>query len=203
MGPKGRFFSGSAADFQRDQLGFYESCAREYGDFVQTRLGPVRMLLVFHPDAIEELLVTRNRDFTKSLGLRRLRPLVGDGLFLSEGDTWLRQRRLVQPAFHRQRLSGYGDVMTAFTQRHMAGWKDGSVIDVQAEMMALIPWSEVALIFGVTWGVVKRAIRWVVEYGLVHRDLGRVTAIGVDEIAVWKGHKYLTVVYQIDQGSRR
>ncbi len=136
-GPKGRFFFGSAADFKRDQLGFYESCAREYGDFVQTRLGPVRMLLVYHPDAIEELLVTRNRDFTKSLGLRRLRPLVGDGLFLSEGDTWLRQRRLVQPAFHRQRLAGYGDVMTAFTQRHVAGWKDGSVVDMQAEMMAL------------------------------------------------------------------
>src|SRR5712691_3357202 len=106
MGPKGRFFSGSAADFQRDQLGFYVSCAREYGDFIQTRLGPFRMLLIYHPDAIEELLVTRNRDFTKSLGVRRLRPLVGDGLFLSEGDTWLRQRRLVQPAFHRQRLSG-------------------------------------------------------------------------------------------------
>ena len=55
-GPKGRFFFGSAADFKRDQLGFYESCAREYGDFVQTRLGPVRMLLIYHPDAIEELL---------------------------------------------------------------------------------------------------------------------------------------------------
>ena len=129
-GPKGRFFLGSAADFKREQLGFYQSCAREYGDLVQTRLGPVRMLLIYHPDAIEELLVTRNRDFTKSLGLRRLRPLVGDGLFLSEGDTWLRQRRLVQPAFHRQRLAGYGDVMTAFTQRHVAGWKDGSVIDM-------------------------------------------------------------------------
>lgn len=95
------------------------------------------MLLIYHPDAIEELLVTRNRDFIKSLGVRRLRPLVGDGLFLSEGDTWLRQRRLVQPAFHRQRLAGYGDVMTAFTQRHVAGWKDGSEIDMHAEMMAL------------------------------------------------------------------
>ena len=66
-----------------------------------------------------------------------------------------------------------------------------------------VSWSEVALIFGTNWGVVNRAIRWVVEYGLAHRDLGGVTAIGVDEIAVWKGHKYLTVVYQIDQGRRR
>jgi len=66
-----------------------------------------------------------------------------------------------------------------------------------------VSWRAVALIFGVTWGVVNRAIRWVVEYGLLHRDRGRVTAIGVDDIAVWQGHKYLTLVDQIDQGSRR
>jgi transposase len=66
-----------------------------------------------------------------------------------------------------------------------------------------LPWSEVAQIFGTNWGVVYRAITWVVEYGLVHRSLDNVTAIGIDEIAVWAGHKYLTVVYQIDAGCRR
>lgn len=66
-----------------------------------------------------------------------------------------------------------------------------------------LPWSEVARIFGTNWGVVYRAIRWVVDYGLAHRSLDGVQAIGIDEIAVWKGHKYLTVVYQIDQGTRR
>jgi cytochrome P450 len=136
-GPKGGYFSGSAAAFRRDQLGLYESCAREYGDVVQTRLGPYRVLLLYHPEAIEELLVTRSRDFVKSPGLQLLRPLLGDGLFLSEGDTWLRQRRLVQPAFHRQRVAGYGDVMTAFTARHVAGWKDGDTVEVYGEMMAL------------------------------------------------------------------
>jgi len=65
------------------------------------------------------------------------------------------------------------------------------------------PWSEVGQIFGTTWGVVHRAVRWVVDYGLAHRALDGIKAIGVDEIAVWTGHKYLTVVYQIDQGSRR
>jgi len=136
-GPKGRFFFGSAADFQRDQLGFYVSCAREYGDVVETRMGPYRVLLIYHPDAIEEVLVTRSRDFVKSPGIRLLRPLIGDGLVLAEGESWLRQRRLLQPAFHRQRVAGYGDVMTAFTERHVAGWKAGGVIDVHAEMMAL------------------------------------------------------------------
>jgi transposase len=66
-----------------------------------------------------------------------------------------------------------------------------------------LSWSEVATIFGTSWGVVYRSIQWVVAYGLAHRSLEGVHAIGVDEIAVWTGHKYLTVVYQIDQGARR
>ena len=113
-GPRGGFVFGSAGEFRRDQLGFYVSCARQYGDFVQTRMGPYRIFMVFHPDAIEELLVARNRDFIKSPGVRLLRPVLGDGLLLSEGDTWLRQRRLVQPAFHRQRVAGYGEVMATY-----------------------------------------------------------------------------------------
>jgi cytochrome P450 len=136
-GPKGTFFLGSAGALGRDQLGFYASCARQYGDVVVTRLGPYRAWMVYHPDTIEELLVTRARDFVKSPGVRLLRPLLGEGLLLSEGDFWLRQRRLAQPAFHRQRVAAYGEVMAAFAERHVTGWTDGAVVDVHAEMMAL------------------------------------------------------------------
>ena len=66
-----------------------------------------------------------------------------------------------------------------------------------------LSWSEVAEVFGTSWGVVYRAVEWIVDYGLDHRDLDGVSAIGVDEIAVWKGQSYLTVVYQLDQGARR
>ncbi|MBN2670685.1 MAG: ISL3 family transposase [Deltaproteobacteria bacterium] len=66
-----------------------------------------------------------------------------------------------------------------------------------------LPWSEVAAIFGTTWNVVYRSISWVVEYGLEQRRLDNIRSIGVDEVAIWKGHKYLTVVYQIDEGLRR
>ena len=82
-GPKGGYLFGSVAAFRRDQLGFYASCAREYGDVAQTRMGPYRILLIYHPDAIEELLVTRSRDFIKSPGVQLLCPLLDDGLFLS------------------------------------------------------------------------------------------------------------------------
>jgi cytochrome P450 len=136
-GPKGGYFTGAVAAFRRDQLGFYEACFRDYGDVVETTMGPFRMLLIYHPDAIDELLVARNRDFVKSPGVRLLRPLLGDGLLLSEGDTWLRQRRLVQPAFHRQRVAGYGEVMAAYAARHVAGWRDGAVVELYAEMMSV------------------------------------------------------------------
>ncbi len=136
-GPKGRFLLGSAPALARDQLGFYVACAREYGDVVPVRLGPRRALLIYHPDAIEDVLVTRSRDFIKSPGVRLLGWLLGEGLLLSEGDFWLRQRRLVQPAFHRQRLAAYGEVMTAYTSRRVDAWKDGDVRDVHMEMMAL------------------------------------------------------------------
>jgi len=136
-GPRGHFLLGSGPDFARDQLGFYAACAREYGDVVPVRFGPRRGLLLYHPDAIEEVLVTRNRDFIKSPGVRLLSRLLGKGLLLSEGTTWLRQRRLMQPAFHRQRVAVYGEVMTSLTVRRLADWRDGDVLDAHAEMMAL------------------------------------------------------------------
>ncbi len=136
-GPRGTLLLGNFRDFGRDQLGFYESCARGHGDLVRVRLGPRRLLLVFHPDAIEEVLATRSRDYVKSPGVRLLRSLLGDGLLLSEGEIWLRQRRLVQPAFHRQRLAEYARIMTAATERRLEGWTDGQVIDVNAEMLGL------------------------------------------------------------------
>ena len=88
-------------------------------------------------------------------------------------------------------------------------WADGKHQSCHAYRLFLarwarrLSWSEVAAIFCTNWGVVFRAVQWVVAYGLEHRSLDGVAAIGVDEIAVWKGHKYLTVVYQIDQGVRR
>jgi cytochrome P450 len=136
-GPRGRGLFGNLRDFNRDQLGFYDRCAREYGDVVPVRLGPRRGLLIYHPDAIEEVLVARNRDFTRSPGTLLLRRLLGDGLFVSDGDFWLRQRRLMQPAFHRQRVAAYGEIMAAHAERRAAGWHDGSVLDVHEEMIAL------------------------------------------------------------------
>ncbi len=100
-GPKGHLLTGNLPEISRDRLGFYSMCARDYGDVVALRFGPRRVYLVSDPHAIEEVLVTRNHDFIKHFALRLNPLLLGNGLLTSEGDFWLRQRRLIQPAFHR------------------------------------------------------------------------------------------------------
>jgi transposase len=88
-------------------------------------------------------------------------------------------------------------------------WADGKNRTCNAYRLFLarwakrLSWTEVAEIFHTSWGVVHRAVKWVVDYGLARRDLDGIESVGVDEISVWKGQKYLTVVYQIDEGVRR
>src|SRR4051812_45005422 len=123
-GPKGNWFSGNLPDFRRGRLAFLDDCARTYGDVVAFRLGPRRMFLLNHPDLVEDVLVTQNRKFIKHFALKMTRLTLGNGLLTSEGDFWRRQRRLAQPAFHRDRVAAYADVMVAFTERMLAGWED-------------------------------------------------------------------------------
>jgi cytochrome P450 len=136
-GPKARLITGHLYDFRAGSLDFLARCAREYGDFVPLRLGFKKILLVSDPDAIEEVLLTKSRDFIKHFGLQMTRNLLGNGLLNSEGDFWLRQRRLAQPAFHRDRILAYGRVMIDHTREMLAGWRDGDRRDLVVEMMAL------------------------------------------------------------------
>jgi cytochrome P450 len=136
-GPPGRFLSGNLPEFRRDLLAFFTRCARDYGDVAAFRLGPRPCLLLSHPDAIEDVLVTNARNFTKHFALRMNRLLLANGLLTSEGDFWLRQRRLIQPAFQRDRIATYAPVMVAYTERLLAKWKDGETLDLHTEMMRL------------------------------------------------------------------
>jgi cytochrome P450 len=111
--------------------------ARKYGDVVRLRLTSGAGYLVNHPDHIKDVLVTHGRDFVKSRGLERAKRLLGEGLLTSEGAFHMRQRRLVQPGFHRDRLKAYGSVMAAFAQRIAQRWQSGTAFDVAPEMMRL------------------------------------------------------------------
>ncbi len=110
---------------------------RDYGDIVTMRYYTFRVFFISHPDYIEQVLVTDNRKFIKGRILRKNRQLFGNGLLTSEGDFWLRQRRLAQPAFHRGRVASYADTMVRFASRMASEWRGGEERDIHAEMMRL------------------------------------------------------------------
>ena len=102
-GPKGHFLTGSISEVQQDRLSFLLELAKTYGDIVHLRLGPTSAVLVFHPDGVQHVLQDNHANYTKKTrAFAGLKPLLGNGLLVSDGDFWLRQRRLMQPAFHRQ-----------------------------------------------------------------------------------------------------
>jgi cytochrome P450 len=136
-GPEGHFLTGNLLDYTRDHLGYLTRCAREYGDVVRLRFINVPVYLLNHPDHIEYVLVSNNRNFIKSRGERISLSFLGEGLLTSEGSFWRRQRRLVQPAFHRERINTYGEVMVERAGQMAAGWQDGETRDVHRDMMRL------------------------------------------------------------------
>src|SRR5579863_9709642 len=131
-GPRGLPFLGSILDFRRDSLSFMERMAREFGDIASfTMVVPwMRFYFLNHPDLIREVLVDKDKAFVKSSDYEVLKAVLGEGLLTSERDFHRRQRRLVQPAFHRKRIAEYGNVMTGYTAEMESGWDDGATVDV-------------------------------------------------------------------------
>ena len=122
---------------RRDPLAFLTALARDYGDVSMFRVGPVPIVLLNHPDYVRDLLVTHEWNFVKGPGLERTKRLLGEGLLTSEGELHRRQRRLAQPAFHKQRIAAYGDTMVEYAARARARWQPGDTVDIRHEMMRL------------------------------------------------------------------
>lgn len=141
-GPPRAFPLGQLRALQRDPLGFLLSMAREYGDVVRIPVGPREVTLVCHPEGVRRVLVDNARIYTKQTrGFDTVRELLGQGLVTSEGELWLRQRRLAQPAFHRQRLAGFAHTMVRAAESLAETWASEGAgahpVDVAGGMMAL------------------------------------------------------------------
>jgi len=121
----------------RDPLALLTRLSREYGEIAYFRMGSERVYFVNQPQYIRDVLVTYQNNFTKSRGLERAKRLLGEGLLTSEGAAHLRHRRLLQPAFHRDRIASYASVMVAHAERTRDRWTDGATLDVSKEMMRL------------------------------------------------------------------
>ena len=136
-GPKDGSWAGFYRAYTRDPLVYLTQMQRDYGDVVTMRAYNYRVYFLSHPDHIEEVLVTQARKFFKGRILKANNRLFGNGLLTSEGDFWLRQRRLAQPAFHRARVASYGETMVGYAERLVGEWSDGETRNICDEMMRL------------------------------------------------------------------
>ena len=163
-GPRGYPILGVLPHLRSDPIRTFLEAAERYGDLVHLKAGPYHGFLVCDPAHIKHVLQDNARNYHKSPLYERLREGIGNGLLTSEDSFWLRQRRLAQPAFHRQRLIAMADAMVACTEQKLEQWdgsaSPGSTIDVVTEMMALTQAIIVRTMFstdlGATAGVVNR-----------------------------------------------
>ena len=107
--------------------GFFLETLKERGNLVEINLGSAHLLLVHHPDHVRHVMQDHARNYGKGSMWVAIRKMVGNGLLGSEGDIWLRQRRLMQPAFHRQRLAGLATSMSGTIAEMMDSWSELAV----------------------------------------------------------------------------
>ncbi len=127
---------------RRDPIGLFMQARRDHGPLVRLNLGPMKVYVVGHPDYARHILVERAANYGYNpLFIRAARPALGAGLLTTEGDAWLRQRRILQPLFHRHLLVAMAKTMARVTAEFLAGWSDRArrveVVDVHKEMLEL------------------------------------------------------------------
>ena len=136
-GPRARFPGEFILRALRDPLDLFIQLTAEYGDAVGIGMGRHPLVLLTHPDAVRDVLVTNQKQFVKGHVLERAKILLGDGLLTSESELHLRQRRMMQPAFHRERVASYAATMVQHAARARDRWRDGDAFDAHETMMAL------------------------------------------------------------------
>jgi cytochrome P450 len=127
---RGEFFRGNAATLLLTN-------AQRYGDLVSFRTLGRPVLQFNHPELVQEMLVRDSSHHHRNRVLQRSKYILGEGLLTSEEPLHMRQRRLAQPAFHRERIGAYGEVIAHATLTMTEGWGDGHVLDARKEMMSL------------------------------------------------------------------
>lgn len=139
---------GSLIPLSRDALNLFTRLLQENGDRVQLRVPGRSVLLLCHPQDIEQVLVRDRDSYGRSAEIRKLRPIFGQGLLASEGDLWRRQRSMIQPNFQHDALAKYSSIMLATIGSQTSAWQAGKTYDIHAEMMKYTRESICSVLFG-------------------------------------------------------
>jgi len=213
-GPRGFPILGVLPRLRRDALQTFVDAAHQYGDLVHLKVGPYHGFLALDPADVRHVLQDNARNYHKSPVYERLRDGVGNGLLTSEDAFWLRQRRLAQPAFHRQRVMAMADAMVACTEQMLERWDGvasrGETIDLVEEMMAVTQAIIVRTMFSTDLGEAAEVVNR--TWPIINRRIGETFWATKIETALplpanrrfWRALRELeTVVYRIIADRRR
>jgi enediyne biosynthesis protein E7 len=183
-GPHGGLLLGNVRAFRRDVLKLMLDSAKEFGDVVRFRLGPLTVHLINHPDYVEHVLQSGSGNYNKATrSSAKIRAISGDSLLVTNGDLWKRQRRLMQPTFHRHRIASLASEMIGFTNAMLERWRGPSAtdqpLDLASEMMRLTYRIVGKTLLGVDVGSDSTAIEHAMETMLAHayRSWGSIVAL--------------------------
>lgn len=136
-GPSGHWLQGNLPEYRRGRLQFLERLRAEYGTIASYRLGSIPVVLVCEPQHLKEVLVTNNKSYGRSVSTKMLAEFFGNGLLISEGQSWLRDRRMIQPTFNKETIEQFGDIMVQRTAEFIAQWKPADRRDALLDMQSL------------------------------------------------------------------
>ncbi|MCB0062193.1 MAG: cytochrome P450 [Caldilineaceae bacterium] len=137
-GPKPGLIGGNALEFRKNMVAFYQRNQREFGDVAFYRLLNLPFYQLSHPADIKEVLLTQAHKVQKSpIYKQMLSKYLGNGLLISDGEVWKRQRKRTQPSFHHVRIHAYADTMVESTAQAIADWQERGAVDIYDEMTRL------------------------------------------------------------------
>lgn len=194
----------------RDPLGFLTSLHQQHGSFVFVHSGLRRLYLAIEPELVREVLVTEGLKFGKSRGLEMTKRLLGNGLLTAGRELHLRQRRLVQPAFAKNRLAGYARVILDTTREHLGRWRHGQFLDLSAEMMAITLDIITRTMFGDSIGDRTPLVAEAMHDSLASFNVGMIPLMPVMQYLpieanrkFWRGRRQLdSIIYDLIQQRR-
>jgi cytochrome P450 len=173
-GPRFRTPLGALSAMRGNPLQFLLECWKRYGDTVEISFPPWRLILVVHPDDVRRVLHDNHRNYWKGAVIGKLKRIAGEGLVFSDGDLWRRQRQLIQPAFHRDRIAALADMMAETTsaalERLAARSADGRPVDIAAEMSELTLEIVAKALFGAELGEDKDSFAQSVTGAMVYAN---------------------------------